>query len=126
MLCISFVVLILLNVILFRSRPDDKCSTPLKSTIGSSADIKDCLKVNGSTEKDIVNNDQVLDGNKPEPYSIKTSCRMLKTLFNDKLYLFAFGYMFFGYGNLSAQAALLTEVFVSYGVSEDDSTMYGA
>ena len=126
MLFISFIVLAVLNTIFFRSRPDDKCKSPLKRTKGTIKDLKHYLKVNGPIEKDVVNNDQVLDSSKQEQYGIKSSCRMLKTLFNDKLYRFAFGYMFFGNGNLAAQAALLTEIFTSFGVSEADSTMYGA
>ncbi len=121
MLCITFAVLAVLNLIFFKAKPDEKIVTSLKS-------IKDSIgdKMGGFTEKVVVKNDQVLDSKKPEEYSIKSSCRMMVTLFSDKLYRFAFFYMLFGFGGLAAQAALLTEIFTSYGVTENDATMFGA
>lgn len=112
-------------MIFFKSRPHEIIKKPLTNTDSFEGNTKDNLQ-NNPTIKATLIDDQVSDKSQSKPYSLKSSCRMLKILFNDKLYRFAFLFMFFGYGNLSTQAALMTEIFTSYGLTEDSSTTFGA
>lgn len=54
-----------------------------------------------------------------------TGKAILKSLFTDSVWILAFLVMFFGYGTVSSQSALLTEILSVYGYADGPATILG-